>query len=288
MGDNIRCGNSLIGADFFNGHQLSLFGGDERLRINVFDWWGKDGFPQVKQAGGFDAVIGNPPWGASFSEPGLEYLRECCARVVARMINSYIYFIDRATQVAKAQAPIAFIVPSTVLNQVDARPVRELLLRRGLTVLLNLGQGIFGSEVLNTSTILVSGPARRNALVVANLSNLPLRERARALAKVKASSWKRWQKQVEEDPHHTFFTGPLDGTALLQRLRRWHPPLSRFVAGAIQRCVSPDVAGAHAIPKAEARRLRLEPRIAAPQRQRPPDQTIQGLEGGPIHRLYLP
>lgn len=264
LGDNIRCGNSLIGADFFNGHQLSLFGGDERLRINVFDWWGKDGFPQVKQAGGFDAVIGNPPWGASFSEPELEYLRECCARVVARMIDSYIYFIDRATQVAKAQAPIAFIVPSTVLNQVDARPVRELLLRRGLTVLLNLGQGIFGSEVLNTSTILVSGPARRNALVVANLSNLPLGERARALAKVKASSWKRWQKQVEEDPHHTFFTGPLDGTALLQRLRRRHPPLSRFVAGAIQRGVSPDVAGAHTIPKAEARRLRLEPELLRP------------------------
>ncbi len=56
---NIKCGNSLIGWDFFSG-QLSP---DPELvrQINPFDW--DKEFPEIfKKNGGFDAVIGNPPY----------------------------------------------------------------------------------------------------------------------------------------------------------------------------------------------------------------------------------
>ena len=37
---NIKCGNSLIGPDFYDDAQLGLagLGEEERYRINVFDW----------------------------------------------------------------------------------------------------------------------------------------------------------------------------------------------------------------------------------------------------------
>jgi predicted type IV restriction endonuclease len=38
LGDNIKCGNSLIGPDFYAGKQLSLIDEEERYRINAFDW----------------------------------------------------------------------------------------------------------------------------------------------------------------------------------------------------------------------------------------------------------
>jgi hypothetical protein len=60
LGANIKCGNSLIGPDFYNGRQRNLFDEGERYRINDFDWHRE--FPEVFQAGGFDAVIGNPPY----------------------------------------------------------------------------------------------------------------------------------------------------------------------------------------------------------------------------------
>jgi hypothetical protein len=60
LGANIKCGNSLIGPDFYNGRQLSLLDDEEQWRINAFDW--KAEFPTVFKAGGFDAVIGNPPY----------------------------------------------------------------------------------------------------------------------------------------------------------------------------------------------------------------------------------
>jgi type I restriction-modification system DNA methylase subunit len=73
LGNNIKCGNSLIGPDFYQNRQMSLLDDEERYRINVFDWNAE--FPGIMKSGCFDAVIGNPPWGADFSEPELAYLR---------------------------------------------------------------------------------------------------------------------------------------------------------------------------------------------------------------------
>jgi adenine-specific DNA-methyltransferase len=58
LGDNIKCGNSLIGNDFYD-DQIVLFT-DQIKKINAFDWY--KAFPDIFKNGGFDAVIGNPPY----------------------------------------------------------------------------------------------------------------------------------------------------------------------------------------------------------------------------------
>ena len=62
LGNNIKCGNSLIGPDFYENQQMFLLDEEDRYRINVFDWKGKEGFAEIMKDGGFDAVIGNPPY----------------------------------------------------------------------------------------------------------------------------------------------------------------------------------------------------------------------------------
>ncbi|MHB8869729.1 MAG: Eco57I restriction-modification methylase domain-containing protein [Thermoleophilia bacterium] len=57
---NIRCGNSLIGSDFYDTNRPGLLSEEDQYRINVFDWEAE--FPAIMAAGGFDAVIGNPPY----------------------------------------------------------------------------------------------------------------------------------------------------------------------------------------------------------------------------------
>src|SRR3989339_521937 len=77
LGNNIKCGNSLIGTDFYNTPLTPLFrgekmdsplargaggvSGEERRKVNPFDW--ETEFPEIMKNGGFDAVIGNPPYG---------------------------------------------------------------------------------------------------------------------------------------------------------------------------------------------------------------------------------
>lgn len=58
LDDHIVEGNSLIGPEFYQG--LAQYNDDERERINAFDW--QAAFPEVFERGGFDAVIGNPPY----------------------------------------------------------------------------------------------------------------------------------------------------------------------------------------------------------------------------------
>ncbi len=60
LDNNVKCGNSLIGPDFYDRPQPSLLGDDEMLRVNAFDWRAE--FPAIMSNGGFDAVIGNPPY----------------------------------------------------------------------------------------------------------------------------------------------------------------------------------------------------------------------------------
>jgi hypothetical protein len=61
---NIRCGNSLIGPEFYTFDRAQNLSAGDRERINAFDW--RTAFPEVfNRAGdkaGFDCVIGNPPY----------------------------------------------------------------------------------------------------------------------------------------------------------------------------------------------------------------------------------
>jgi adenine-specific DNA-methyltransferase len=60
LSNNIKCGNSLIGPDFYDNQQMSVFNEEEIYRVNAFDWNAE--FSEVMKGGGFDAVIGNPPY----------------------------------------------------------------------------------------------------------------------------------------------------------------------------------------------------------------------------------
>jgi adenine-specific DNA-methyltransferase len=57
LGDNIKSGNSLIGPDFY---QARMFDMEEAERVKPFDW--NAAFSEIMKAGGFDVVIGNPPY----------------------------------------------------------------------------------------------------------------------------------------------------------------------------------------------------------------------------------
>lgn len=251
---NIKCGNSLIGTDILTPEMPS----DEVKRINPFDWDRE--FAPIMVAGGFDAVIGNPPWGAGFTENELKYLRKNYSEVIDRMIDSYIYFIPLSIRIVKRKNPIGLIIPSTILNQVDTTSARKILLNRGISDLISLGQGIFTKKVLNTSTILITESLMSiNDFILSDLSNITLEEKSIVLNTPKEKqNWKKWKEFVQNDPHFTFFVNRIDNTELLDQLRKQHISLENIIDGAIQRGVSPDVKEAHIISKHDAKKMGLE------------------------------
>lgn len=127
LGNNIKCGNSLIGHDYFDGQMLP---DDEELkRINPFDW--EDEFSEIMRGGGFDAVIGNPPYFSAITleKSQHEYLRRKFSDLWAsRNDISYYFFLKSANL---SQRYTSMIIPRYYLNSYYASSIRQKLLEMG-------------------------------------------------------------------------------------------------------------------------------------------------------------
>jgi predicted type IV restriction endonuclease len=132
LGNNIKCGNSLIGNDFYD-NQLELFP-EQMKKINAFDW--KEGFPETFRLGGlsaeasakagFDAVIGNPPYGATLSETEDNYLR-LKYDVASYQLDTYSLFIEKAFLISNMNGRVGYIIPSAWTSSVYDIELREFL-----------------------------------------------------------------------------------------------------------------------------------------------------------------
>jgi hypothetical protein len=120
LAGNIKCGNSLIGPDFYKGQQLG-FDAEERFRINAFDWHAE--FPEVFQDGGFDAVIGNPPYGASLSLEEMQHLRRV---YVAQTTDTYALFIEKGASLLQKGGLFGMIVQSGWVSAPASSKLRQM------------------------------------------------------------------------------------------------------------------------------------------------------------------
>ena len=132
LGSNIKCGNSLIGHDFYAGKQLDMFGEEERLRINTFEW--KDEFPAIMKSGGFDAVIGNPPYVRSInlkkSNPTLwQAYRERYETSASREWDIYLLFVEKGLGLLGPSGRLGFILPNKFVNSEVGENLREIICR---------------------------------------------------------------------------------------------------------------------------------------------------------------
>ena len=123
LGNNIKCGNSLIGSDFYDG-QLNLFDDEEMYRINAFDW--DDEFPYIMKNGGFDAVIGNPPYGAVINK-GLDSYYRSCFESLSGTCDTFALFIEKSAKLLKLNGYFGMIVPSTWVSAPAYTELRKVM-----------------------------------------------------------------------------------------------------------------------------------------------------------------
>ncbi|HQN05697.1 MAG TPA: TaqI-like C-terminal specificity domain-containing protein, partial [Anaerolineaceae bacterium] len=136
LGRNIQCGNSLIGEDYFAG-QL-VVDEEERWRVNPFEW--RHAFPQVFAQGGFNAVIGNPPYlgGREWKEEnGRKYDYFVKKYYVAEyQFDIYSLFWERGIEILNCKGFIGIITPNTWLNNQSNLKLREFILANTSVILI--------------------------------------------------------------------------------------------------------------------------------------------------------
>lgn len=260
---NIKSGNSLIDLDFYDG-EFDFEPGAEK-KIKPFSW--KQAFPEVFKNGGFDAVIGNPPWGAGLNDYELKYLKKKHSSIVIRMVDSYIYFMNFSIDLLKQNGIYGVIIPSTFLNQIDVGLLRKKILNETtLSCVINLGEKIFGPKVLNTSTIITLYKKKDvdENVIVGDLRDREVDEKANLLNTITPSNRRYWYEMVSNNDHFIYLTYNLNNLSILEKLKSKGLKFVDIIDGEIQRGISPDYAKAFILNKTEAANLNLEKEVLRP------------------------
>jgi type I restriction-modification system DNA methylase subunit len=178
LGRNIKCGNSLIGPDYYEGRQLTmLVDEEERYRVNAFDW--KAEFSQVFIQGGFDAVIGNPPYiriqTLQESSPiDVEFFKKRYEAASKGNYDIYVIFIEKVLEVLNKQGKMGFILPSKFFATDYGESIRNIIAnRKALYKIVDFGHlQIFEQATTYTCLLFLTGsPQEVFEYVKINLSN---------------------------------------------------------------------------------------------------------------------
>lgn len=113
LNDNIKCGNSLI--------DVKAVAGDK-----AFNW--EREFPEVFAKGGFDVVIGNPPYvRAELLKDYIGYLQKY--KVFNSASDLFAYFYELGTRVIKPQFGIMGYISNTFDKTTAGKVLRDYLVR---------------------------------------------------------------------------------------------------------------------------------------------------------------
>jgi type I restriction-modification system DNA methylase subunit len=147
LNSNIKCGNSLI--DDVN------IAGDK-----AFDW--KSEFPKVFEKGGFDVIIGNPPYlvvkggrwisGFQYEKAAINYLKDYFL-TASQQINTYILFIELGIKLTKRGGYISQITPNTFLANEYSKDLRKFLIEKS-TIIELFNSGIVFTDASVETAIL--------------------------------------------------------------------------------------------------------------------------------------
>ncbi len=141
---NIHCGNSVIGTDFEPASTEVM------QATQAFDW--QTAFPEIFAQGGFDLVVGNPPYiDAEWMTNHLSHWRSYCAthyQTATGNWDLFCIFIEKALQLCRDQGCTSLIVPNKLLSADYAQAARSLLTKYQIVLLQDYAQvSVFDASV---------------------------------------------------------------------------------------------------------------------------------------------
>ncbi|MBC8185305.1 N-6 DNA methylase [candidate division KSB1 bacterium] len=135
LNNNIKCGNSLIDDESVAGEK-------------AFKW--EDEFSEIMKNGGFDVVIGNPPY-VQVNEHqeyySNNYQTSSCG-------DLYALFIEKGILLLRGNGLFSFITPSLYIKGLRYEPLRNFLLEKiDIIEILDKGDGVFQNVQMPTAIL---------------------------------------------------------------------------------------------------------------------------------------
>jgi type I restriction-modification system DNA methylase subunit len=140
LNNNIKCGNSLIDDPAVAGEK-------------AFNWHAS--FPKVFEKGGFDVVIGNPPWGAKLNSYEVGYLIKKYSLIPSKISDTYLFFSLLYINLCKSKGYFGIIIPNTWLLINNAMKFREFILSFKIDIIIDHGDSVFNDAIVESTTLIL-------------------------------------------------------------------------------------------------------------------------------------
>lgn len=152
LSKNIICGNSLIGFDIMEGQ---LFENDELKKLNPMDY--ETAFPSIMRKGGFDAIVGNPPYVRQESLGDQKNYFQKKYKVYHGMADLYTYFFEKGITLLNENGLFGIIVGSKWMRAKYGEPLRKWMKLQNIIKLIDFGDlSVFKGATTYTCIPIVS------------------------------------------------------------------------------------------------------------------------------------
>jgi type I restriction-modification system DNA methylase subunit len=173
LDDNIKSGNSLIDMDFYD----TEFDFGENRKTKPFSW--KNGFPKVFKDGGFDVVIGNPPyvfgrdWKSLGIGDGIKSYLGSHYKSSPYQLDFFSIFMEKGIELVKESGFTSFIVPNVWLTNTYSSSTRKFLLANSSVLKIAVPEHkVFEGITVDTVVyILKKGKAKTTSFIISKLTN---------------------------------------------------------------------------------------------------------------------
>jgi adenine-specific DNA-methyltransferase len=234
--ENVKCGNSLVGTDFYNEKDLSLFSMESLRKLNAFDWTNE--FPELSagngrdRSKGFDCVIGNPPY-VRQEILGEEFKKYAQTKYksYAGTADLYVYFMEKSLHLLNSDGIYSIIVANKWMRANYGEPLRKFIKEKRIFEIIDFGDlPVFKGATTYPCIIKINNNKAENfqACMIKSLEFASLNEEVKKYSydvNVKSLDDKGWSLSNNKE------------SALLDKIKKAGIPLGEYVEGKIYRGV---------------------------------------------------
>lgn len=203
--ENIKSGNSLIGPDFYENQQIELFSLDDKYKVNAFNW--NEEFPIIFKNGGFDAIIGNPPYilieGEFRDDKQTSYYKRKY-KTASYKLDTYHLFIEKSLKLLRTDGKCSMITPSNFLTNNYLSTLRKYMVSESnIEKILIFRDRVFPKVSVDTAIFICNKSAKSG-------ESFFVYDAEKSLNGIDVSLNSKVMKSKVLDSESALFTGPKD------------------------------------------------------------------------------
>ncbi len=230
--NNIVCGNALVDWDITGGDLFERLDAEKERKLNPMSFSAK--FPEIMRNGGFDAIVGNPPYVRQEQLSHLKTYFKKKYEVYHGIADLYTYFLERYFQILHPDGNFGIIVSNGWMRANFGAPLRRFLAKKDILEIIDFNDlPVFKGVAAYPCIMRVTNRVADQTFRAVNVETLDFG--GRELAEYIADNQIVVNQEMLDDRGWTL--ADENAQKLMSKLRAWGKPLGEYVNGEIYRGV---------------------------------------------------